>query len=649
MDGFDISVDDKTDNDYEIEDNFAKNLVDAVRSDLVGNESPYLLTTAAYATGLSPRVSTYLAAEIQGSSGSGKSALKQKVDERFPNHWLLRITDTSEKGLIDDGRWNNRYVFAGDEFQKMPASALEILKSSYGDDADEEGFGYTYTRNTSQQDGDDTEEMSKQTLPFVTLIADENEQRGSDHELSTRTVTLRVDDNEELNRAVSATFWGHREVSLPEREYEYNYNFEDGKAVIDNHIANIPRFEYRRQNVPDGWATNQKYTYPVIIPYDESTEWPSPQGPVRWDAHKVAKPMFSFKRTESKRASKSVANFVRGWTILNYHNRPVVERDGHEWLVAAPQDLGNVIATRETLLGLTHNFDEKKMAVVRALTDPENGVGGAGPTGGVAAPIQDIHEYLEEYANITSVSEPHLRNTLLQDMADRFLITIHDGEHTTENGAFLYEYHGGSTFGHPNIDEYPDIFESVTDPIRDQPIADTIEETKERLNTRTNESVFGSGGLEGAMTGSDADADTDESDTSDGLSAFGGGVEDNDAYDLNELESIVRDAMADTIDDCRITEADKDNLQVSHMVGATPVEYYSNDDGFQFVRPERPYKDGDKDGTILDTKHSFWGANVDSSNAQARVESAIATLSREDVFETYEEDGDVIYLLVHDE
>ncbi|MFO7767191.1 MAG: DNA cytosine methyltransferase, partial [Pelovirga sp.] len=68
-------------------------------------------------------------------------------------------------------------------------------------------------------------------------------------------------------------------------------------------------------------------------------------------------------------------NFVRGWTILNHHNREVIEMDGHEWLVAAPQDVGNVIATRQTLLGLTHNFNEKNMAVVRALTDPDNGVG----------------------------------------------------------------------------------------------------------------------------------------------------------------------------------------------------------------------------------------------------------------------------------
>jgi hypothetical protein len=549
--------------------------------------------------------------------------------------------------MIDDERWNNRYVIAADEFQKLPSSALEILKSTFSDDADEDGWGYRYVRNTSQQSGDDHQEIKKQVAPFSTLIADENEARGADTELGTRTMSIRVEDNEQLNEAVSATFWGHEEVTLPDTDFTYNYTFVDGKNVIDRHIASIPRFEYRKQNVPDGWATNQQYSYPVIIPHDDTREWPTTLGPRKWDAHKVAKPMFSFKQTESKRASKTVANLVRGWARLNYHSREVINLNGCEWLVADPQDLGNVIACRETLLSLTHNFNDRKMAVIRALTDPENGVGGAGPTGGVAAPIQDIHEYLEEYAEVTSVSEPHLRSTILQDMADRFLITVHENE--TENGAHLYEYHGGSTFGHPNVGEYPDIFSQVTDPIRDQPIKESIEEMKQRLDTRTSSGVFGgSGGMDTAMSGGSEESD-DGSD-GDGLAAFGGGVEDDDSdVELTETEQHVRAALQDTVDDCRITMGDKENLKVSHMVGATPVDYYVNDEGFQYVRPERPPKDGDKDDTILDTDHANWGANVDSGKVQAQVEAAVGSLVEKGVFENYEEDGNVEYLLVRDE
>jgi len=650
--GFDVGLQDQTDPEYEIADNMAVNLVDAIRSDMVGNEEAFLLANAAYATGLSPRTETYNAIQIQGSSGAGKSDLKQRVDELWPNGWLLRLSDTSEKGLIDDQRWNDVYVFAGDEQNKLPSSAIEILKSSFGDDGDEDGWGYTYTRNTSQQDDDeDTTEFKKQTLPFVTLIADENEQKGTDHELGTRNVTLRVEDNEDINEAVSEAMWGAQNVTLPDREYEYNYVFEDGKQAIRQHISNIPRFPQSGTNAPSGWMHNQQYSYPVLIPYDDTMEWPSPQGPIKWKAHKVIKSMFSFKRTESKRASKSVRNFVRGWTILNHHNRDVIEMDGHEWLVAAPQDVGNVIATRQTLLGLTHNFNEKNMAVVRALTDPDNGVGGAGPQGGVAATIQDIHEYLEEYADITSVSEPHLRTNILQEMADRFLITIHEGE--GENGAHLYEYHGGSVFGHPNVDEYPEIFANVTDPIRDQPIKETIAQTKEQLNARTTDSLFESqGGLSGAM-GADSDSSTTASETdtqsSDGLGQYGTGTQTDTEVELTAIESLVAEKLRATIDDCRVTTADMESLDVSHMVGASPVEYYSGDDGYQYVRAERPYNDGDKTDTILDTNHSHWGANVDMNKVQATVETAIASLRDKEVFEAYSEDDGVLYLLVNEQ
>jgi len=198
------------------------------------------------------------------------------------------------------------------------------------------------------------------------------------------------------------------------------------------------------------------------------------------------------------------------------------------------------------------------------------------------------------------------------------------------------------------VDEYPDIFDNVTDPIRDQPIRDTITEMKERLDTRTSSGVFsGSGGLDTAMGGSD-DTDADADDES-GLSAFGGGVDDTDDVELTETEQHVREVLQSVVDDCRITKPDKDDLKVSHMVGATPVDYYTSDGGFQYVRPDRPPKDGDKDGTILDTDHANWGANVDSGKVQAQVEAAVGSLVEKGVFENYEEDGNVEYLLVRDE
>jgi len=91
--------------------------------------------------------------------------------------------------------------------------------------------------------------------------------------------------------------------------------------------------------------------------------------------------------------------------------------------------------------------------------------------------------------------------------------------------------------------------------------------------------------MDTAMGGGD-DTDTESDSEADGLSAFGGGVEDDDSdVELTETEQHVRAALQDTLDDCRITMGDKENLKVSHMVGATPVDYCVNDEGFQYVRP----------------------------------------------------------------
>jgi len=67
------------------------------------------------------------------------------------------------------------------------------------------------------------------------------------------------------------------------------------------------------------------------------------------------------------------------------------------------------------------------------------------------------------------------------------------------------------------------------------------------------------------------------------------------------------------------------------------------------VRAERPYNDGDKTDTILDTNHSHWGANVDMNKVQATVETAIASLRDKEVFEAYSEDDGVLYLLVNEQ
>jgi hypothetical protein len=648
MDDFDIEVKDETAPDYDIADNFAENLVDAIRADMVGNEEVYLITHFNYATGLFPVADHYNAQIITGSSSEGKSAVKQKVDRRWPPNWMLRLTDMSEKGAIDDDRFNNRYIFAGDELNKLPSNAREILKSTFGDDADEEGWGYTYVRNTSQEDGDaDHEEKKKQTMPFVVLMADENQSGARDWELSTRMMETKVESDEDINEAVSETMWDADHVTVPDREYEYEFNFEEGKQAIDHHIANIPRRPYARDEVHEGWMTNQEYANPVVIPHDDSKEWPVDGGSrmVKWHAHNVAKPMLPFGESDSKRASKLMANLTRGSTLLNYHNRETTTINGLEYYIAEPQDLGNVIAVRATLMSLTHDIDGKKMAVIDALTDEHNGVGAPGPNDGVQATVQDIAEYIDEYADISSLTEDQLR-PILDEMANRFLMTIHEGE--GQNGAHLYEYHGGSAFGHPNLDMYPDAFENVTDPIRDHHISETVREHKEMLSDTVVEAddIMSSsfdGGSSGGGGGETDDAESDESGT---LSSF---TDEDDGGDetYDEIDTAVAERLSETVDDKRVTSLD-DLPTIQHMLGISPVEYEQDDRGMPYVTAARPREDGDREGTLLDNSHHLWGDKSDEQ-VESRVENSIAKLRANDVFEVHEDqdkDGHK-YIVIH--
>ncbi|AGF91236.1 hypothetical protein HAPG_00050 [Halorubrum phage GNf2] len=621
---FEIEVDDKTAPDYAVSDNVAENLVDVIRSDMVGNESQFLALNAAYMSGLSVEPSEYIQVIVRGKSGEGKTELKQNVDTLYPNHWLLRAGSTSDMGMVDADIWDERYVGAFAEFQQIQGKMLEMIKSSAGDDADEDGVGFSHTRNVDDGDGGrEADEIQKQSMPTVFLFADENNSE-IPQELQTRQMVIRVESDEKINRAVAKTKFDHKEVEVGDRDYEYNYNFEDGKQAVKNHIANVPK------PLEATWSEDPKsYSYPVVIPHDEGIDWPLNDHPTHdsygWDVFKVVDDILSYKKTQSKRGAQAIANHIRAWARLNYHNRETMDIGGVTHLVAEPQDVGNVLAYRDLLLAVTHDMNEQKLAVIDALTDEVNGVGGTGPNGGLQATHMDIRQYIDEYSDITTPSKSQLTGTaqnagILGQMEEDYLIEIHEGD--GPNGAHMYEFLGGSTFGHPNLDVYSELFSEVTDPIRQQPIADTTQQFKEQLSVTTTEDLLSDDGLS-------IDSDTD--DESDDLSAFGAGDGDT-SVDLDEVEQRVYEALRDTLDDARATPADIEGLDLQHMLGISPVEYYTDDTGFTHVRAERPRESEDRTGTIMDASHELWGDKSDQQ-VETRIENAVEKLRREQVFE----------------
>jgi len=648
---FDIEVDDKTDPDYDISDNFAENLVDVIRSDMVGNEGQFLSLNAAYASGLSRVPEEYLQMIVRGKSGEGKTELKQNVDSIYPNHWLLRTGSTSDMGLVDsDDLWDGVYVGAFAEFQQMQGKMLEMVKSSAGDDADEDGVGFSHTRNVDDGDGGrEADEIEKQAMPTVFLFADENNAE-IPKELETRQMVVRVESDEEINRAVAKTKFDHNEVEVGDRDYEYNYNFEEGKQAVRNHIANIPK------PLDPLWSEDPKnYSYPVVIPHDEDIQWPVSDHPdvdqYGWDIFKVVEDILSYKKTQSKRGAQAIANHIRAHTRLNYHNRETMEINGVTHFVAEPQDVANVLAYRDLLLAVTHDINEQKLAVIDALTDEVNGVGATGPNGGLQATHMDIRKYIDEYSDITTPSKSQLTNAndngVLDAMEEDYLIEVHEGD--GPNGAHMFEFLGGNTFGHPNMDVYADLFEHCTDPIRDQPITQTVDDFKAQLSVKTSEDLMAEDPTESLVGGGNDDSGSES--TGDSLSDYGAG-DGGDDVQWDEVDTAVHERLQETLDDNRATPEDVDSLDLSHMVGASPVDYYSDDRGLRYVRAARPRDDTDRAGTILDSSHDLWGDKSDGQ-VESRIENTVARLREEEVFEVHvddpdDEDNDDRYLLVSD-
>lgn len=650
--GFEIEVDDKTAPDYDISNNVAENLVDVCRSDIIGNEGQFLALNAAYASGLAREPSEYLQIIVRGKSGEGKTELKQNVDSVWPNNWLLKAGSTSDQGMVDADKWDGAYIGAFAEYQQMQGKMLEMIKSSAGDDADERGVGFVHTRNVDDGDGGRTDkDIEKQSMPTVFLFADENN-TSIPKELQTRQMVIRVESDEEINRAVAKTKFDHKEVSIGERDYEYNFNFDEGKNAVRNHIANIPR------NLDLLWDEDPKsgYSYPVVIPHDEDVEWPvqhDEYDTYGWDIFKVVDDILSYKKTQSKRGAQAIANHIRAHTRLNYHNRETMDINGVTHYVADPQDVGNVLAYRDLLLAVTHDINEQKLAVIEALTDEHNGVGAEGPNGGLQATHMDIREYIDEYSNITTPSKSQLTghgkksNGILEEMEEGYLVEIHNGD--GPNGSNMYEFLGGNTFGHPNLDVYADIFNEVTDPIRDQPIQQTVDDFKEQLSVKTASDLMSEDVTDAiSPTPKDTSSDTTSSDDDSGtLSDFGGGDDSSDV-EWTEVDREVHERLQDSLDDYRATDKDVESLDMSHMLGISPVEIYTNDVGLPFITAERPSESADKNGTILDPAYSLWG-DKSSGQIESRIENSIAKLRKHNVFDVQSDtENDAKCLIVHD-
>jgi len=341
--------------DYELSDNVVEDLVKYTRSRTVKNEQQFVLTMLGYISGHMENPKHYISGVLIGTAGSGKSHTQNTVAELVSDDIMYDVTTGSEKAIIyDQYNWNRALIANMDELQKPSDDIIEILKSVHG--GEDEEFVYKVTGAGEGADRQ-TDGITLQAVPYWFLYA----QYEPDFEMWDRLLKVPVHESGEKNEGVARTHWGHSMVSFGDSDKNYMFDFDEGTAALKDHIRELPQ---------DAWVS-----------------FPSEVGE---DVHggsfyENVSGIFDIDRSETNRVASMVANLVRCSALLNHKNRDKrkikVSNEGvKEAIIAAPQDLANVMACREVLMATTHQLDRKRRAICLAI----NEVGGSQK----AAPIK---------------------------------------------------------------------------------------------------------------------------------------------------------------------------------------------------------------------------------------------------------------------
>jgi len=560
--------------DYDLHSNVCYDLVKYVRSNTIRNEQQFVLVTLGYLTGFFEENEHFLSGVIIGTSSSGKTHLQQKVEDLFNVDFLYQATTGSDKSFIYDGDWDKCYTASLDELQKPGQEIIEFLKGVHGGDDE---FVYKTTKG-SVKDGFKADTIVRSSKPYWFLYA----QYSPDFEMWNRLMKIPVHEAESKNRAVGAMAFDHDHIRLG-GDIEYGFGFPEGTKALQAHIAEIER-KVRTGELP-GY---------VHLPTGDDYSWDV------WD---VMEPIFNHSRSESNRIYEMVSNLVRASALFNYQEREVEEiyhaqHGTRDAIIAEPQDVANILACREVLVSTTHNLDDKRWAICRAIDS----------RGGAEKEVEGfsaIIEYLKT-SDAPLPPEDELEN-LLEDLANNYLIDIHPG--AGQKGRDLYEFLGFDELGFARVPEYAEQFEATFDPISGRPFVEVHAELRNQLESRGDDMM-----AEAAET-----ATTPSLSTGGSLSDFGAtghGIE------LEPHEEAVRQAMYDHLDGTRVRNMK--SAPVEGLLGLTD--------------PNDPESDLDYTGTILDPDSPVWKQPdkddawvQDADDAKREVRCAVRRLVKERV------------------
>lgn len=561
---------------YTLSDNVILDTVDYTRSRTVENEEQFVLTLLSYVSGFMDSPKHFVSHVLIGTAGSGKSHLKNTVEELFPDEYLYQATTGSEKSLIYDDTWEDAYFGALDELQKPSDEIIEILKSLHG--GEDEEFRYKVTGDGQGADRD-VDEIVRKAIPYGFLYA----QYEPDFELWDRLLKIPVHESKPKNEGVAAMQWDHSMISFGDSDVEYGYEFEDGRKALKDHIREIPK--------------------------DGRVKIPAGEEEFGWDAFAHAKPIFDIDRSETNRVSSQIANLVRSSALLNHqkrNKRKLAMLDGsiEETIIVEPQDVANILSCRDTLLATTHQLDDKRKAICLAIQQ-------AGGTQQAAA-IQDIQDYLKK-TDASFVKRGQVE-AMLKDLEDNYL--VEKLERAGEGGRHLYKFHSWASLGKFEInDEFERVFEECHNPFTGESFIETARRINDELTPKASD--FMSDGEVRIDSNSGADSGGQKTLTGDSSTAMD--------VDLEPYEKAVHGALMETLDGETITDLDEHDPSPKEMCGLVEIG-------------EDPMN-VDVEGTIFDPEHEVWAYGPDEwitsrAEADTQVSQAIRQLTSKGVLKT---------------
>lgn len=592
-----------------LSDNKVEDLVTIANGNVIGNEQQTVLCHLGLCTGWLYPHDRNVNTILTGPSAGGKSHSQGTVTEALPSEFAYDASDASSMGVLDDEQWDNALYAPLDEWQKIPDKLTEIMKGVAGGPDDE----YRYVRSVSSDDAESGREghtIIKKAKPFTFLYA----QHALDHELSTRLVFLPIDDDVAIREAIVEVQGGAKHISVDGFDKEFIFDTDDEERALRQHLRELPTVRDDDGNIRGG--------VDAVLP-----PW----------IRKSVMPILDMSRTETNRVSGQVFNLIRASAVVNHDDRRevTVEHDGREFpaFVAAPEDAANVLSCRETLLAKTHHLDDMKREVLDAIR--ANQFNGQGDGDGVGVTLSTIRDYLDDSSGMSVPRKEKLRE-LLKELSEHYYVDIH--ERAGPNGSHLYEFKSLRDIGVPrvtNLTEHldddelqrcnelcPDVdldnpYDGVTDPFRDQPFVDTVEEMRDEFASNplertkeeaelvsgseitvdpngdldeaaaiaaNNSGAAGNDGDDGAnMTLDGAMGDGSSSSSGDGASYSGGSVS-------GPVEQAVYELLQEHAHD-RVW-SDGDDVDDLHLIGV--------------VEEGESVSDADVSGSIADPSHDVW-------------------------------------------